>query len=150
MNELSQDSDFQSACRDIAGELKRRSLAAVALIVFMSAALAVSIILPGSRPFLTALFALAGIAGALAALALSALLRFDAALFTLMSTYPEEIAAGRAVDEFLARTQLKPLPEITQPSADRIAGARRLARRQIMALSVSAIATILAMIANFA
>ena len=76
----------------------------------------------------------------LAVLALSALIRFDAALFHLIASYGEEAAGGEAVDDALARMRLKPKPGRVRGLAERMAGARRLVFRQRLALAVFALA----------
>lgn len=76
----------------------------------------------------------------LAVLALSALIRFDAALFHLMASYDEETAGGEAVDDALTRMRLKPKPDRVRSLAERMVGARRLVFRQHLALAGFAIA----------
>jgi hypothetical protein len=138
-------------CHQIALHLKRRAMWVGFFVTFLLAVtVAALVLLPGPRPFSAALLALLTLTSAFATLALSALLWFDAALFALMSTYPDETAAGRAVDDFLARAKLKPLPDATRPLSDRIAGARRLVRRQLMLAAGTAFFAVLAFAANFA
>jgi hypothetical protein len=93
---------------------------------------------PNSWP--AAATAIVATASGLAVLALSALIRFDAALFHLMASYDEETAGGAAVDDALARMRLKPKPDRVRSLAERMAGARRLVSRQRLALAVFAIA----------
>ena len=83
----------------------------------------------------------------LAVLALSALIRFDAALFHLMASCDEDAAGGAAVDNVLARMRLKPKPERVRSLAERMAGARRVVFRQRLALAVFALAVLAAPIA---
>ncbi len=67
-----------------------------------------------------------------------------------MATYPDELSGGGAVDDFLARAKLKPLPETTRPLSQRIAGTRRWMRRQSALALLSILAAALALAANFA
>ncbi|MER9298234.1 hypothetical protein NKI38_17290 [Mesorhizobium sp. M0621] len=69
-------------------------------------------------------------ASAVAVLALSALLVFDALLFRLMASHDEEASGGAAVDDMLARMRLKPLPSTTRTLDDRMTGTRRLLFKQ--------------------
>lgn len=78
--------------------------------------------------------------GALATLALSALLGFDAALFHAMAGKPETEACAE-IDRLLGAMRLKPLPAETRPLDARIAGARKLVEKQRIALAVAAVAT---------
>ncbi|WP_394887342.1 hypothetical protein ACG873_21175 [Mesorhizobium sp. AaZ16] len=78
--------------------------------------------------------------GGLAVLALSALIRFDAALFYLMASYDDEATGGAAVDDVLARMRLKPQPARVRGLPERVAGALRLVFRQRLALSVFVLA----------
>ena len=73
---------------------------------------------------------------AVAVLALSALLAFDALLFRLMASHDDEASAGAAVDDILARMRLKPLPPSTRTLDERMAGTRRLLTRQRVALGL--------------
>jgi hypothetical protein len=50
-----------------------------------------------------------------ATVALSILLIFDALLFRLMATYPDDMSGGAAVDDLLARMRLKPRTTLTRP-----------------------------------
>ncbi|MDX8482368.1 hypothetical protein RFN28_28490 [Mesorhizobium sp. VK24D] len=79
-------------------------------------------------------------ASAVVVLGFSALLGFDALLFRLMSTHPDEISGGAAVDDMLARMCLKPALSSPRPLDDRIAGTRRLLARQRIAFAIFAIA----------
>ncbi|PBB67784.1 hypothetical protein CK228_15175 [Mesorhizobium sp. WSM4312] len=73
---------------------------------------------------------------AVAVLALSALLAFDALLFRLMASHDDEASAGAAVDDMLARMRLKPLPPSARSLDERMAGTRRLLTRQRIALGL--------------
>lgn len=75
-------------------------------------------------------------ASAVAVLALSALLAFDALLFRLMANHDDEASGGAAVDHILARMRLKPLPPSTRSLDDRMAGTRRLLTRQRIAIGL--------------
>lgn len=78
--------------------------------------------------------------GALATLALSALLRFDAALFHAMAGKLETEACAE-IDRLLAAMRLKPTPAETRPLDARMAGARKLVDKQRVALAVATAAT---------
>lgn len=93
-----------------------------------------------SNSWPAAAIAIVATVSGLAVLALSALIRFDAALFHLMASYDEETAGGAAVDDALARMRLKPKPDRVRSLSERMAGARRLVFRQRFALAVFAIA----------
>ena len=75
-------------------------------------------------------------ASAVAVLALSTLLAFDALLFRLMASHDDEASGGAAVDDMLARMRLKPIPSATRQFDDRVAGTRRLLTRQRVALGL--------------
>lgn len=81
---------------------------------------------------------LVAIAAGIVTTALSALAVFDALLFRLMASYPDETAGGAAVDDVLARMRLKPAPTRIRTLAERTAGARRILAWQRAAVSVSA------------
>jgi hypothetical protein len=120
--------------------LARQALwpAVIVAAVLAAAPLAALAGAPNSWP--AAAIAIVATASGLAVLALSALIRFDAALFHLMASYDEETVGGAAVDDALARMRLKPKPERVRSLSERIAGARRLVFRQRLALAVFAIA----------
>jgi hypothetical protein len=142
---------LRSQCLKIARNLRwQATIASLSVGLSSTIIIATLILYPSPRPLLTALLALFTLVGALVTLALSVLLWFDAALFTLMASYPDEISAGRAVDDFLARTKLKPLPDATRPLSGRIAGTKRLMRRQLRLAAATAILAVLAFAANFA
>jgi hypothetical protein len=71
-----------------------------------------------------------------AVFASSALLVFDAFLFRLMASYPDDAAGGAAVDEILARMGLKPRPTKTRPLEDRIRGTNRILMIQLAAFII--------------
>ena len=75
-------------------------------------------------------------ASAVAVLALSTLLAFDALLFRLMASHDDEASGGAAVDDMLARMRLKPIPSATRQFDDRVAGTRQLLTRQRVALGL--------------
>ncbi|MER8752706.1 hypothetical protein NKH57_26230 [Mesorhizobium sp. M1050] len=75
-------------------------------------------------------------ASAVAVLALSALLAFDALLFRLMASHEDEVSGGAAVDDMLGRMRLKPLPSTTRTLEDRMAGTGRLLFKQRAALAL--------------
>ncbi|MER9584821.1 hypothetical protein [Mesorhizobium sp. M0276] len=81
---------------------------------------------------------------AVAVLALSALLAFDALLFRLMASHEDEVSGGAAVDDMLARMRLKPFPSTTRTLDDRMAGTGRLLFKQRAALALFAVALLAA------
>ncbi|RUX47997.1 hypothetical protein EOA33_16890 [Mesorhizobium sp. M4A.F.Ca.ET.050.02.1.1] len=83
-------------------------------------------------------------AAALATLAFTALLLFDALLFRLMASHDSEVSGGGAVDDLLARMRLKPMPAATRSLDQRISGTRRLLMKQRMAFAVFAAASLMA------
>jgi hypothetical protein len=76
------------------------------------------------------------IIAAAASLALSVYLLFDAMLFRLLASYENEAAGGIAVDRFLARAGLRPLPETSRTLTERMAGTARILNFQRAALLV--------------
>lgn len=122
----------QAALGGLAGTLVIAALPLIA-IVFGGA----GNIVPGGLLLIASAFA------AVVALALSALLRFDAALFQTMAGRDEQ-EAGRDIDRLLAAMRLKPLPAVTRPLADRMRGARRLVAWQRVALALSLALAVLA------
>lgn len=82
--------------------------------------------------------------GALATLAFSMLILFDALLFRLMASHDGEVSGGAAVDDLLARMRLKPTPATTRLLDQRIAGTRRLLMQQRVAFAVFAVASLVA------
>jgi hypothetical protein len=87
---------------------------------------------------------LAAAVGAVATLAFSVLILFDALLFRLMASHDDEAAGGAAVDGVLARMRLKPMPAETRPLDLRIAGTRRLLMKQRLAFALFAAASLVA------
>ncbi|MER8466716.1 hypothetical protein [Mesorhizobium sp. M1396] len=83
-------------------------------------------------------------ASAVAVLALSALLAFDALLFRLMASHDDEVSGGAAVDDMLARMRLKPAASTTRTLDDRMAGTSRLLFKQRAALALFAVALLAA------
>jgi hypothetical protein len=82
--------------------------------------------------------------GALATLAFSMLILFDALLFRLMASHDGEVSGGAAVDDLLARMRLKPTPATTRPLDQRMAGTRRVLMQQRVAFAVFAVASLVA------
>jgi hypothetical protein len=76
------------------------------------------------------------IMAAAASLALSLYLLFDAILFRLLASYENEAAGGIAVDRFLARAGLRPLPEVSRTLSERMVGTARILNFQRAALLV--------------
>ena len=83
-------------------------------------------------------------ASAVATLALSALLAFDALLFRLMASHASEAGGGAAVDDVLARMRLKPTAAGGRTLDQRIAGTRRLLVEQRIAFGLFAVASVVA------
>ncbi len=151
MTDGSSPATYHSDCHRIASHAKRHAISAgVANVFCVTAVIVVVIILPGSHPFLNALLAVANVVCAVATLAISVVLLLDAALFTLMASYPDELSGGGAVDDFLARATLKPLTDTTRPLSQRISGTKRWMRRQRILVLLSILAAVLALAANFA
>ena len=74
--------------------------------------------------------------GALATLALSMLILFDALLFRLIASHDSEAIGTRAVDDLLMRMRMKSAPNRNRPLAERAAGTRRLLFRQRVTLAL--------------
>lgn len=129
-------------CDGLAGWLARQALwPAVTVAVILTAAPLAALaggVSPTSWP--VAIIAIVATASGLTTLALSALIRFDAALFHLMASFDDEAAGGAGVDDALARMRLKAKPERVRGLSERMAGARRLVFRQRLALVVFALA----------
>ena len=85
----------------------------------------------------------AGVAAvsALATLALSVLLLFDALLFRVIASHTDEREGCAAVDDILTRMRLKPGPVQTRGLAERIAGTRRIVLMQRTAIAIFAATT---------
>lgn len=83
-------------------------------------------------------------ASAVATLALSALLLFDALLFRLMASHAGEAGGGAAVDDVLARMRLKPTAAGGRTLDQRMAGTRRLLAKQRIAFALFAVASFVA------
>lgn len=84
--------------------------------------------------------ALLAVLAAFAVFALSALLVFDALLFRLMASHPDDATGGAAVDDLLARMRLKARPPTLRPLQERIDGANGLLRAQRAAFAIFAVA----------
>jgi len=136
-------------CDGFAGWLARQALWPAVVVATMLAAAPLAAFAGGVTPnsWPAAAIAVVATVSGLAVLALSALIRFDAALFHMMASYDEESIAGAAVDDALARMRLKPKPERVRSLSERMAGARRLVFRQRLALAVFALAVLAAPIA---
>ena len=83
-------------------------------------------------------------ASAVATLALSTLLLFDALLFRLMASHASEAGGGGAVDDLLARMRLKPTAAGGRSLDQRMAGTRRLLAKQRIAFGLFAVASLIA------
>ena len=83
-------------------------------------------------------------ASAVATLALSALLAFDALLFRLMASHASEAGGGAAVDDLLARMRLKPTAAGGRTLDQRMAGTHRLLVEQRIAFGLFALASFVA------
>lgn len=117
------------------------------ILLVVAGVMAAPIIGLAAAPQTTALSAAAWLiaaAGAVATLALSALLLFDALLFRLMASHATEAAGGAAVDDVLARMRLKPTAAGGRSLDHRMAGTRRLLTRQRLALAVFAAVSLVA------
>jgi len=115
--------------------------------------LVVAAIFLGTSPALAGLlrvFLLAlAVAGSLAVLVYSVILVFDALLFRVIASYDDEWKGAVAVDDILARMRLKPIPATTRSLADRVAGTRRLATRQRVALAAASAAMLILTVPNY-
>ncbi|CAN7665701.1 hypothetical protein [Mesorhizobium sp. LjNodule214] len=98
---------------------------------------------PQAMPLSAAAWFVAAV-GALATLAFSTLILFDALLFRLMASHDNEAAGGAAVDDVLARMRLKPAPAATRSLDQRMAGTRRLLMKQRIAFALFAAASLVA------
>jgi hypothetical protein len=129
-------------CDGFADWLARQGLWPAVFVAAVLAAAPLAAVAGGVAPnsWPAAAIAIVATVSGLAVLALSALIRFDAALFHLIASYDEETAGGAAVDDALARMRLKPKPDRVRSLAERMAGARRLVFRQRIALAVFALA----------
>lgn len=117
------------------------------ILLVVAGVMAAPIIGLAAAPQTTALSAAAWLiaaASAVATLALSALLLFDALLFRLIASHATEAAGGAVVDDVLARMRLKPTAAGGRSLDHRIAGTRRLLTRQRLALAVFAAASLVA------
>jgi hypothetical protein len=111
------------------------------------AVMAAPVIGPVAAPQATAISTAAWLvaaASALATLAFSALLVFDALLFRLMASHASEAGGGTAVDDLLARMRLKPTPAGGRSLDQRTAGTRRLLAKQRIAFGQFAAASLVA------
>jgi len=81
---------------------------------------------------------------AVATIALSALLAFDALLFRLMASHASEAGGCAAVDDVLARMRLKPTAAGGRTLDQRIAGTHRLLVEQRIAFALFALASFVA------
>ncbi|TGV27427.1 hypothetical protein [Mesorhizobium sp. M4B.F.Ca.ET.143.01.1.1] len=121
--------------------------AAWPLLAVAACLLAAPVIGLAAAPQVTPLSAAAWLvaaAAALATLAFTALILFDALLFRLMASHDSEVSGGGAVDDLLARMRLKPTPAETRSLDQRIAGTRRLLTKQRIAFAVFAAASLMA------
>lgn len=141
---------YQARCLAIARVLRRQALAVFVLMIAIFCSVAFLLATPGGPTPLAAICLVLAAALAVAGVALSALLLFDARLFRLMATYPDERTGGAAVDTYLAERRLKPRPATVRSLAQRMTGARRWMRRQLMLAAATAILILLALAINFA
>lgn len=109
---------WRRTAHDTARTLQRNALAGgvVTLVVLLAGG-------AGSAAPLPQLLILAS---GLAALASAAYLLFEAALFRLALSYPQEEEGLAAIDDTLHRMGLRRRAEATRPLAPRIAGSRRI------------------------
>ena len=122
---------FQENADRFAGMLMRQAVWPAAIVVAANILAPLAASARGAFETLPAAVALSlTAASAVAVLALSALLAFDALLFRLMASHDDEVSGGAAVDDMLVRMRLKPLPPTTRSLDDRMAGTRRLLNRQ--------------------
>jgi hypothetical protein len=105
-------------------------------ILFAIAGLAAAPLIRAVDGMTTTVLWLLMIVAAVVVLVFSAHLIFDALLFRFMSSFADDEAAGRAIDEFFARTGLRAAPPEPRPIIDRMAGTRRVMRRHRIALAI--------------
>ncbi|ANT51071.1 hypothetical protein [Mesorhizobium amorphae] len=98
---------------------------------------------PQATPLSAAAWFVAAV-GALATLAFSMLILFDALLFRLMASHDNEAAGGATIDDVLARMRLKPAPAATRSLDQRMAGTRRLLMKQRLAFALFAAVSLVA------
>ena len=128
---------YQQSTDRFAGMLMRQAVWPAAIVVAANILAPLAASARGAFETLPAAVALSlTAASAVAVLALSALLAFDALLFRLMASHDNEASAGAAVDDLLARMRLKPLPPTTRSLDQRMAGTRRLLTRQRVAFGL--------------
>jgi hypothetical protein len=145
LNPPSQSSFHGNRCREIAAHLRSRSLWTAILAVVTLIFVPPVLLLSGSAyPLTVAGLSVVSSVSALAACCISALLKFDSALFDYMASHGPD-AAGAAVDAFLARAELKSAPAATRTFEERVTGTHRLMRRQLACLALMAISTLLAL-----
>jgi hypothetical protein len=82
---------------------------------------------------------------ALATVALSAILLFDALLFRVIASSNDEMSGTAAVDDMLARMRLKAPPLRNRTLAERIAGTKRLLLKQRCAFALFLVAVVVAL-----
>jgi hypothetical protein len=121
------------AARAFAVKLSVNALAGIVLVGAMF--LCLSIFADFQRP-VSLLLWIGLILSTAAALVLSLHILFDAMLFRLLASYENEDAGGIAVDRFLSRTGLRPMPETKRSLMERMAGTARLLNFQHAALLV--------------
>lgn len=131
MDATQTQSDYRSLC-----ERTARRLLWAAIVPITS----VAIVLPAMSTAspLAMVFTLLAIIAGYATVALSILIIFDALLFRLMATHPDDASAGAAVDDLLARMRLKPRPTVTRPLEARMRGSDRIMTVQRIAFLVFA------------
>ncbi|TGQ34684.1 MULTISPECIES: hypothetical protein [unclassified Mesorhizobium] len=130
---------YQDKAAAFAAELVVQAAWPVLLIVaaMMAAPFVGMVALPLASP-LTAAAWLVAAASAVATLAFSVLLLFDALLFRLMASHASETAGGAAVDDVLARMRLKTTAAVPRSLDQRMAGTRRLVIKQRIAFGLFA------------
>lgn len=133
--------DQRLSYRGVADRLARQARwgAAVAALLICLLPWAANLATPSPSLALAATIAALAL---VAAVLLAALLFFDAALFRLMASHADEPTALAAVDDILARMELKSRPGTPRPGEIRIAGARRYALMQLGLLAVGGALTI--------
>ncbi|MFC3322516.1 hypothetical protein [Mesorhizobium cantuariense] len=136
---------YQDRTDRFAGMLMRQAAWPAALVVAANILAPLAASARGGFETLPAAVALSiTAASAVAVLALSALLAFDALLFRVMAGHDDEASGGAAVDDMLARMRLKPAPSTTRSLEDRMAGTSRLLFKQRAALALFATALLAA------
>lgn len=123
------DHDYKSRCERAATHFLWQAILPIIIVAILQFAVSTD-----TTP--TLMLSLLAVLAGYATVALSILLIFDALLFRLMATYPDDMSGGAAVDDLLARMRLKPRTTLTRPLDDRLRGTSRILKFQRIALGI--------------